>query len=65
MPTAVQQLLDSFDALPEPDKHQAALEILRRYAGAVEGDLPETALIEAADDLFRTLDEEESSRAPG
>jgi hypothetical protein len=64
MTTAVQQLLNSFDALPEADKHQAAVEILRRVSGSVEGDLPETALVEAADELFRALDAEEAGHAP-
>ncbi len=33
MTATVRQLLDSFDALPDADKHQAALEILRRCGG--------------------------------
>jgi hypothetical protein len=64
MTTAVQQLLNSFDALPEADKHQAAVEILRRVSASVEGDLPEAALVEAADELFRALDAEEAGHAP-
>ncbi|HZY89867.1 MAG TPA: hypothetical protein VFE78_33910, partial [Gemmataceae bacterium] len=60
----VQQLLDSFDALSDADKHQAAVEILRRVAGAGRGDLPEDALVGAADELFRALDAEEAGRAP-
>jgi hypothetical protein len=63
MTATVQQLLDSFDALSDTDKHQAAIEILRRVGGA-EGDLPETALAEAADELFRALDAEEAGHAP-
>ncbi len=63
MTAPVRQLLDSFDALSDADKHQAAVEILRRYAAAVEGDLPEAALVEAADELFRALDAEEAGRA--
>jgi hypothetical protein len=58
------QLLDSFDALSDADKHQVAVEILRRFAGAVEGDLPESALVEAAGELFRTLDQDEAGHAP-
>jgi hypothetical protein len=65
MTAAVRQLLDTFDALPEADKHQAAIEILRRVSAGVEGDLPETALVEAADDLFRALDEQESGHVAG
>jgi hypothetical protein len=61
--TTVQQLLESFDALPEADKHQAAVEILRRVSATVEGDVTESALVEAADELFRALDAEEADHA--
>ena len=64
MTATVQQLLDSFEALPEAEKHQAAVEILRRFYGPAKGDLPESALIGCADELFRTLDEEEAGHAP-
>jgi hypothetical protein len=64
MTAAVRKLLDSFDALPDADKHQVAVEILRRFTGTEEGDLPESALVEAADELFRTLDAEEAGHAP-
>jgi hypothetical protein len=64
MTPAVERLLASFDALPEADKHQAAIEILRRVSAPAEGDLPEAALSEAADDLFRALDAEEARHAP-
>ncbi len=64
MTAPVRQLLDSFDALSDADKHQAAVEILRRYAAAAEGDLSEAALVEAADELFRALDAEEAGDAP-
>ena len=63
MTATARQLLDSFDALPEADKYQVAVEILRRVAGAVEGDVPDSALVEAADELFRTLDAEEAGHA--
>jgi hypothetical protein len=64
MTVAVRQLLESFNALSDADKHQAAIEILRRFAGAAEGDVPEAALVEAADELFRALDAEEAGHAP-
>jgi hypothetical protein len=64
MSSAVQQFLDSFDALSDADKHQATVEILRRLAGSREGDLPEQSLVEAADELFRALDAEEAGDAP-
>ncbi len=60
MTTAVQQLLNAFDGLPEADKHQSTVEILRRVSAPVEGDVPESALVEAADELFRALDAEEA-----
>ena len=60
MPTAVQQLLATFDALPEADKHRAAVEILRRALPTAAGDIPELALAEAADELFLALDAEEA-----
>ena len=63
MSTTVQQLLDAFDALPEADKHRAAVEIFRRVSRTTEGDLPESALVEAAEQLFRALDAEEASHA--
>jgi hypothetical protein len=65
MTAAVRQLLDTFDALPEADKHQAGVEILRRVTAGATGDLPESALVEATDDLFRALDEQESGHAAG
>jgi hypothetical protein len=65
MSAAAQQLLDAFDALPEADKHQVVIDILRRFAGAGAGDLPEEALTAAADELFLALDAEEARHAPG
>jgi hypothetical protein len=61
--TKVRKLLGEFDALPEGDKHQAAVEILRRLSSAGHGDLPESALVEAAEELFLALDAEEAARA--
>jgi hypothetical protein len=63
MTTAVQQLLDSFDTLSDPEKHQAVVEILRRAHVPADGDVPEAALLEAADELFRALDAEEAGHA--
>jgi hypothetical protein len=64
MNTTVQKVLESFDALSENDKHRAAVEILRRVSSDAAGDTPESALVEAADELFRALDAEEASNAP-
>jgi hypothetical protein len=59
MSPSVQQLLNTFDGLPEAEKHQAAIEIIRRVSKGVEGDVPESALLRAADDPFLSLDAEE------
>ncbi|HVC97137.1 MAG TPA: hypothetical protein VND64_25890 [Pirellulales bacterium] len=64
MSNAVQRLLESFDILPEGDKHFAAVEILRRISPAAEGDVPDSALVEAAEELFRALDAAEATHAP-
>ncbi len=65
MTATVRQLLDSFDALSDADKHLVAVEILRRFAAAPEGDLPEGALVEAADELLLALDTEEAGDPHG
>jgi hypothetical protein len=62
MSADVQQVLKAFDALQEPDKHEATVEILRRYP--LQGDVREESLIEIADELFRTMDKDESANGP-
>lgn len=64
MNSAIQQFLESFDVLSEADKYRVAVEILRRVSADTEGDVPESALIEAAEELFRALDAEEAGHAP-
>jgi hypothetical protein len=64
MSVAVQQLLDTFDALPAAEKHQAAVEILRRYDEPSEEGLSDETLTALADELFAALDEEEAGHAP-
>ena len=64
MTATVQHLLDSFDSLSDVDKHQAAVEILRRFTGSVQGDLPDNTLVEMADELFHALDAQEAGHAP-
>jgi hypothetical protein len=60
MTAAVRQLLTAFDSLSPAEKQEAAAEILRRAPALGSGDLPESALMEAADELFRALNIEES-----
>lgn len=60
MSTQVRQLLDLYDALPEPDKQAAAAEILRRMP--VDADLTPDDHDALADELFAALDAEEAAR---
>jgi hypothetical protein len=61
MTAKVQLLVNTFDALPDRDKYEAAVEILRR--SPLQGDIPEAALIKIADDLFQALDAAEGENA--
>jgi len=61
--TGVRQLLDSFDALSETEKHEAAVELLRRVQQEAYGPVPDEALVEAADELFQELDAREAADA--
>jgi hypothetical protein len=62
MSERVSQLLDLFDALPDPDKRSAVTEILRRHPLG-EDDLSAAGLDELAGELFAALDAEEAARA--
>ena len=62
MTGSVKQLLDLFEALAEAEKRSAVFEILRR-SPLIEGDLSEPGLDTLADELFQTLDSEESASA--
>jgi hypothetical protein len=61
MTASVQQLLNSFDALPDNEKREAAVAVLQRILRDVPGDLPEDSLVAAADVLFLELDAIEAS----
>jgi hypothetical protein len=61
MTTTARKLLAAFDALSPEEQQQVAAEIVRRTASV--GDLPEAALDELADELFRGYDAEETARA--
>ena len=62
MTVGVRALLESFDALSETDRVEAAVEILRRMTSS-EAEFPEQALTEAGDWLFSLLDAEEEGAA--
>ncbi|HEU5117467.1 MAG TPA: hypothetical protein VFT74_12555 [Isosphaeraceae bacterium] len=63
MSTAVQALIDSFDALSESERHEAVVEILRRSIPSDAADLSDEALVLAAEELFLELDAREASDA--
>jgi len=62
MTTAVHALLESFDALSDAERREAAVEIMRRMT-PLDGELPEGVLVETADALFCMLDAEEAANA--
>jgi hypothetical protein len=62
---AVRQLLETFHALSPSEKHEAAVELLRCVQQEPEGPVPDEALVEAADELFRELDAREAADAHG
>ena len=63
MSQTVKQLINTFDSLSAAEKHEATLEILRRYSGADKSDISDDNLVELAEELFCTLDNEEASDA--
>jgi len=60
MSAPVRQLLDLYEALPEPDKRAAAAEIIRRMPD--EDGLTADDHDALADELFAALDAEEAAR---
>ena len=56
MTTFTQQILDSFDRLPEPEKRELAAEILRRTAKLDFPPLADEELVLAAEERFLELD---------
>jgi hypothetical protein len=61
MTETVQQLLRSFQALSESEKHEATVEFLRHLQQEAAGPLPDQGLLAAADELFRELDAREAA----
>ena len=56
MTLSAQQIIDSFDRLPESEKQKVAYEILRRSVQLEVPSLTDKELIVAAEDLFLTLE---------
>ena len=61
MTGAVQELLDTFDTLSEAEQHEAAAQVLRRVVDGESGEIPEEALVAAAEELFLELDAREAA----
>ena len=61
MTANVRQLLNSFDQLPDADQREFATEILRRSLEAELPPIEDSLLVERAEELFLTLDEQESA----
>ena len=62
MSETAKRLLDTFDALPDPERHEVACEILRRTALAEHGALQDAELAALADEVFRELDRYDEPR---
>ena len=56
------RLLDTFDSLPEQERHEVAREILRRTALAEHPSLEDAELLALADEVFSALDHAEKQR---
>ena len=63
MTSGVQDILHTFDALPDADKRVLASAILRRSAKLDQQPLSDEQLTEAADELFQELDLQEGEDA--
>jgi hypothetical protein len=61
MTTTAQNILQSFDALPQSEQAEVAAEIMRRASTWEEPTLSDDALTAVAADIFRQLDAGESS----
>jgi hypothetical protein len=60
MTKSVEELLNSFEKLPEVEKRELASEIIRRSLTLDLPELSDESLIGAADDILLQLDKEES-----
>ena len=60
MITTAREFLESFDALPELEKHQVVVELLRR--SSAEGGLSDEALTLLTEEAFLAMDAEEEAK---
>lgn len=61
MSSSVENILDSFDHLPDSEKRQVASEILRRTLHLDLPPLTDEELVMSAESLFLELDQREST----
>lgn len=62
MTETARKLLDAFESLPEPERHEVAREILRLTALAEHGPSGDDELLALADEVFLELDRGETPR---
>ncbi len=61
MTADVQQILHTFDTLPDVDKQVLVAEIVRRSLSLNQPPISDQALLEVADEQFQRLDRDESA----
>jgi len=61
MSESASQLLATFDSLPPQEQHELIAVLLRRTGELPDTLLSDDALVDLADNLFQTLDMEESN----
>ena len=61
MDSAVKDILDSFDRLPEDEKREIASEIIRRTLNLNFPNITDEELIYNAEEIFLELDKKEST----
>lgn len=59
MTNAAQQLIESFDALPEQEKHEVLAQLLRRLMSTPYATASDDDLTQAADLVFQEYDRHE------
>ena len=60
MTNAAKQLIDSFDALPEDEKHEVLAQLLRRLMSTPYSSPSDEDLLQAADLVFQDYDRREN-----
>ena len=60
MTNAVRQLIDSFEALPEQEKHEVLAQLLQRLIGFPYSSLSDDELTHVADFVFQGYDRDEA-----